>query len=258
NNFIQKEKQYNELTKSLQGNNDKLSNKKEEDKNDDIEELEYKLYTVDFPSFLSSTKSVCTFTGHTDLDIDNNKKVQSFYRHSSEVSCVKFSPYHYHSNRQKVICSSLFDNSIRFWDFKENKELMVLKEHKECVSSIAFLPFKNGQYLCSGSHDSTVRLWDVETLRTLSVFNANNGGVTCIDVSPSQSSNSKDNYIGIFGGNGYRICSGSFDNTIYTYDIETRKLLGTLKGHTKRVLSVQYGSNELGNIGCAYNIIWII
>ncbi|ETN99078.1 hypothetical protein RFI_38409, partial [Reticulomyxa filosa] len=43
NNFIQKEKQYNGLTKSLQGNNDKLSNKKEEDKNDDIEEFVFNL-----------------------------------------------------------------------------------------------------------------------------------------------------------------------------------------------------------------------
>ncbi|ETO36855.1 putative WD-repeat protein [Reticulomyxa filosa] len=51
----------------------------------------------------------------------------------------------------------------------------------------------------------------------------------------------------MIGGNGYTICSGSFDNTIRIWDIETTKQLNIFKGHEDWVNSVKYGSNELLN-----------
>ncbi|ETO36055.1 WD-40 repeat-containing protein, partial [Reticulomyxa filosa] len=89
-----------------------------------------------FDTFRSSSKLINTFNGHTKAvwsidystfdncqficsgstdetilvcDVDNNKQIQSFSGHSSEVYCVKFSSYHYHNHRQYVICSSSFD-----------------------------------------------------------------------------------------------------------------------------------------------------
>ncbi|ETO10540.1 hypothetical protein RFI_26836, partial [Reticulomyxa filosa] len=47
--------------------------------------------------------------------------------------------------------------------------------------------------------------------------------------------------------NGYTICSGSFDQTIRIWDIETTKQSCVFKGHTSCVKSVKYGSNELIN-----------
>ncbi|ETO32145.1 WD-40 repeat protein [Reticulomyxa filosa] len=43
------------------------------------------------------------------------------------------------------------------------------------------------------------------------------------------------------------ICSGSFDNTIRIWDIETTKQLNLFKGHDNDVNSVKYGSNGLVN-----------
>ncbi|ETO11029.1 hypothetical protein RFI_26347, partial [Reticulomyxa filosa] len=57
----------------------------------------------------------------------------------------------------------------------------------------------------------------------------------------------KSNNIGVIGGNGYTICSGSFDKTIRIWDIETTKQLNIFKGHESVVMSVKYGLNELVN-----------
>ncbi|ETO11740.1 WD repeat-containing protein [Reticulomyxa filosa] len=56
------------------------------------------------------------------------------------------------------------------------------------------------------------------------------------------------NNIGVIGGNGYTICSGSNDETIRIWDIETTEQLNVFKGHDNNVNSVKYGSNELLNI----------
>ncbi|ETO07151.1 WD repeat-containing protein, partial [Reticulomyxa filosa] len=59
--------------------------------------------------------------------------------------------------------------------------------------------------------------------------------------------NNKMNNIGVVGGNGYTICSGSFDKTIRIWDIETTRQFNVFKGHEDDVNSVKYGSNELLN-----------
>ncbi|ETO05272.1 hypothetical protein RFI_32124 [Reticulomyxa filosa] len=55
------------------------------------------------------------------------------------------------------------------------------------------------------------------------------------------------NNIGVIGGNGYSICSGSFDKTVRIWDIETTKQVSLFKGYEYSVRSVKYGSNELLN-----------
>ncbi|ETO06564.1 WD-repeat protein [Reticulomyxa filosa] len=144
-------------------------------------------------------------------DVDNNKRMQSFNGHLSDVRCVKFSSYHNH--RQNIICSSSNDKTIRFWDFKHNQQLQILNGHTFGVNGLKFSPFNGGRYLCSGSDDTTIRLWDVETSKSLHVFN----------------------------GHIYHVC------TIRIWDIEIAKQFNVFKGHTNSLWSVKYGSNELVN-----------
>ncbi|ETO31922.1 WD-repeat protein, partial [Reticulomyxa filosa] len=150
-----------------------------------------------FNTFFSSAEFLKTFIGHTDWvgsidystfdnnqfiysgsddktvrvwDVDNNKQIQSFNGHSRNVSCVKFSLYHYYNSHRHVICSSSFDKTIRFWDFKHNQQLQVFIGHIWGVRGIEFSSFSDGRYLCSGSEDRTICLWDVETSKSLHVF----------------------------------------------------------------------------------------
>ncbi|ETO23438.1 WD-40 repeat protein [Reticulomyxa filosa] len=226
--------------------------------------------------FYSSAKLINTFIGHTDYisdidysnfdndqficsgsydqtvrvwDVDNNKQIQSFNRHQNYVNCVKVSSYHYHNYRKNVICSSSLDKTIRFWDFKHNKQLQIF-DQPIGVNKIEFSPFNGGRYLCSGSYDNNIRLYDIETYKLLYVFSGHNNVVYSVAISPLQSNDDNDNkmnIIGVIGGNGYTICSGSYDKTIRIWDIEDTKSFNVFKGHQGWIMSVKYGSNELRN-----------
>ncbi|ETO08069.1 WD-40 repeat-containing protein [Reticulomyxa filosa] len=213
------------------------------------------VWSIDYSTF-GDNEFICSGSEDKTVrvwNVDTNQQIQLFNKHSSYVFCVKFSQYHYYNNHRNVICSSSDDKTIRFWDFKDNQQLQIFNGHTSAVCGIEFSPFNGGRYLCSGSFDYTIRLWDVKTSKLLHTFNGHKGRIWCVDISPLQSNNSnrndnnKINDIGVIGGNGYTICSGSFDETIYIWDIETTKQCIVFKGHDSSVRSVKYGSNELVN-----------
>ncbi|ETO33639.1 WD-40 repeat protein [Reticulomyxa filosa] len=249
--------------------------------------------TFMFDTFRSSSKLLKTFTGHTDWvnsvdfltcddgqflcsgsddgtvcvwDADTNERIKSFNGNSGIIYCAKFSQYDYYNYSRRIIFASSDDEIIRAWDIENDRQLQIFKGHTQCVSGIEFSSFNSGRYLCSGSYDNTVRLWDVETSKSLHVFNGHKSRVYCVDISPLQSNNNnnnnnnndndkKCNNIGVIGGNGYTICSGSEDNIICVWDIETAKRPILFTGHDNVVNSVKYGSNKLGNIGGANTIL---
>ncbi|ETO11810.1 WD-40 repeat protein [Reticulomyxa filosa] len=189
-------------------------------------------------------------------DVEKKEQIRLFNEHLGPVYCVKFSSYHC----RNVICSSSYDKTIRFWDFKHNRQLKTLNEHTGWIGCIEFSSFNGGRYLCSGSRDKNILLWDVETYKVLHVFKGHKNTVRCLAISPLQSysssiNNNKSNKIGTIGGNGHTICSGSYDNTIRIWDIETTKQLNIFRGHRDQIMSVKYGSNELGINGGANTVL---
>ncbi|ETO33636.1 WD-40 repeat protein [Reticulomyxa filosa] len=224
------------------------------------EHIDY-VYSIDFSTF-DDGQFICS--GSFDntvrvLDAETNKQIRSLNTHPDWAYCVKFSPYHYRTNHRNVVCSSSNDKTIRFWDIKDDQPFQTFKEHTSWVGGIEFSPFNGGRYLCSGSGDKTIRLWDVETYKSLHVFNGHTSGIWCVAISPLQSNNKNDNSkssnIGVIGGNGYTICSGSHDKTICIWDIETTKQMIIFNSHENVVRSVKYGSNELGINGGANTIL---
>ncbi|ETO15533.1 WD-40 repeat protein, partial [Reticulomyxa filosa] len=219
-----------------------------------------KLLSIDYSTF-GDCQFICSGSNDSTVrlwDIETNQQIQSFNGHSGYVHCVKFSRYHQNNSHCNVICSSSRDKTIRFWDVKNNQQLKLFNGHTSVVFGIEFSSFNSGRYLCSVSYDKTIRLWDVEMYKPLHVFNGYKA-IFCVDISPLQSNNNdndnKMNNIGVIGGNGYTICSGSLDKTIRIWDIETAKEFIVFKGHNRYVSSVKYASNELGIDGGANTIL---
>ncbi|ETO35389.1 mycorrhiza-induced NACHT/WD-repeat protein [Reticulomyxa filosa] len=206
---------------------------------------------LDTYCFLSRAAQSETFVPLTNLvhfrNILNNVNKKSTHKRNTnnmEKGILKTANKLNHSMDIRLLS---YDKTIRFWDFKHDRQLKLFNNHTQWTSGIEFSSFSSGRYLCAGSGDSTVRLWDVETSKSLHVFDGHISTVWCVDISPLQSSNNhnKSNNIGVIGGNGYTICSGSYDYTIRIWDIETTKQLILFNGHKDYVMSVKYGSNEL-------------
>ncbi|ETO24102.1 F-box and wd40 domain protein [Reticulomyxa filosa] len=156
-------------------------------------------WSIDYSS-LDDCQLICSGSDDKTIriwDIDTNEQIQFFNRYSSPVYCERFSPYHYH-------CSVIFSSSLTIPSVFG--VLKVINNYKDLI--------RIKQYLCSGS-------FDVETYKSLHIFNENENTVLCVDFSPLQSNNNSTNgnSVGVIGGNGYTICSGSY-KTIRKWDIK--------------------------------------
>ncbi|ETO04395.1 WD-40 repeat protein, partial [Reticulomyxa filosa] len=190
---------------------------------DTVRSIDYSTFDdCDFLCSGSSDKTICVW------DMGTSKQLSNINEYSHVIFCVKFSPYHYYYHNRSIICSASYDKTIRFVDFKSNKECKYLTDTLEL-----------GRYLCSGSNDESIRLWDVGTSTLLHVFNGHEDGILCVDFSPLQT-NGNHKSAAVIGGNGYSICSGSWDGNIRLWDIETAKELSVFKGHEGGINTIKY------------------
>ncbi|ETO01650.1 WD-repeat protein, partial [Reticulomyxa filosa] len=107
-------------------------------------------------------------------DIRSGQQVQVFNGHTHYVNAVEYSPFviKNSTDNSNVICSGSFDNTIRFWDIRSNKnELFMIKGDEKEDGGIRCLKFielkkkvktKDVIYnlnLCYGSDKGPIRIW---------------------------------------------------------------------------------------------------
>ncbi|WP_392530274.1 protein kinase [Nostoc sp. C117] len=124
--------------------------------------------------------------------------------------------------------------------------IQTLKGHSSMVHAIAISP--NGQFIASGSNDKTIKLWQVGTGKLVRQmgrwFSGHSNMVHSVAFCPISANSS---YQGESGRttkttdiNWGILASGSWDNTIKLWDINTGKEIRTLIGHTNWVNSVAF------------------
>ncbi|ETN99268.1 hypothetical protein RFI_38213, partial [Reticulomyxa filosa] len=104
--------------------------------------------------------------------------------HTNQVWAVEYLPFVNNNNNNgdgtsiinsNIICSGSHDNTIRFWDIRNNKQLHVIKgnENEDIeIRSLTFSPLKNkgnvsrktddsvcNVNLCYGSYKGPIRIW---------------------------------------------------------------------------------------------------
>ncbi|CAH1448328.1 unnamed protein product [Lactuca virosa] len=147
-----------------------------------------------------------------------------------------------------MIVSGSFKEIVRVWDVKSNKFLKVLPAHSDPVTDVNFN--RDWTLIMSSSYDGLCRIW-MHLQGTLDSTLASEFlflflEIKVMDLSTGKflktnnvHTNSKYCMLSAFSiTNGTYIVSGSEDNCVYLWELQTRKIVQKLEGHTDVVIIV--------------------
>ena len=163
------------------------------------------------------------------------QEICTLFGHSHAVKSVAF------SSDGKLLASGSWDKTVKIWDVKTSQEICTLSGHQLQVSAVAFSQIPpDGGILASASFDRTIRLWEVDRafecvgeLKNLrnynfsSILSGHTWAVLTVAFSPD----------------GKILASGSDDNTIKLWEVNTGQLICTLVGHSWSVVAVTFSTD---------------
>ncbi|ETO25205.1 hypothetical protein RFI_11932, partial [Reticulomyxa filosa] len=88
----------------------------------------------------------------------SGQQIQVFNGHTSEVLSAEYSPFVIKNidGDSNVICSGSYDNTIRFWDIRSNKnQLYIIKgdEQEDGIRCLKFIELKKKEKTKNGTYD---------------------------------------------------------------------------------------------------------
>ena len=179
--------------------------------------------------------------------------------HMAGVICIAF------NSDGKQLASGSVDNTIRLWWVERESEFGVLKGHESNVTCVTFSP--DDKQVISGSWDQTVRIWDIVGLTELMTLKCDNA-IKCLAYSPCGRNVAAGYGLSIkiwevengacitdldnqtwceslaFNSIGDRLVVGNKDHTVHILEVNNKKILATMRGHTAPVMHVHFCSND--------------
>ncbi|MEH1821609.1 MAG: serine/threonine-protein kinase [Nostoc sp.] len=187
--------------------------------------------------------------------VETLKEICTLLGHSHAVKSVAFSP------DGQILASGSGDKTIKLWDVNTGREIFTITGHQLQVNSVAFSP--DGKLLASASYDRTIRLWQIPT-RGRGAGSRGQGDMNSAelkdypqgaeDISPfplpvenrpcsllsTLSGHAWAVLTVAFSPDGQILATGSDDNTIKLWEVNTGQLISTLVGHSWSVVAVAF------------------
>ncbi|MEH2054063.1 serine/threonine-protein kinase [Nostoc sp.] len=161
--------------------------------------------------------------------VETLKEISTLLGHSHAVKSVAFSP------DGQILASGSWDKTIKLWDVNTGREICTIAGHQLKVNSVAFSP--QGQLLASASYDRTIRLWQIPVLESSQKELQNR---PCYSLLGTLSGHAWAVLTVAFSPDGQILATGSDDNTIKLWEVNTGQLISTLVGHSWSVVAVAF------------------
>ncbi|MEH2464372.1 serine/threonine-protein kinase [Nostoc sp.] len=161
--------------------------------------------------------------------IETLEEICTLLGHSHAVKSVAFSP------DGQILASGSWDKTIKLWDVNTGTEICTMTGHQLQVNSVVFSP--QGQLLASASYDRTIRLWQIPALESSHKEFQNR---PCYSLLGTLSGHAWAVLTVAFSPDGKILATGSDDNTIKLWEVNTGQLICTLVGHSWSVVAVAF------------------
>jgi len=196
------------------------------------------------------------------FDVHNGEEIHCFEGHTDFVMCVDY------NQKRQIMATGSFDRTVRIWDVNKRRCIHRIQAHMDNVVSSHFN--YEGDKLVTGGFDGWIRIWDVDTGNLVNDFLVKdqvtpvcfarwspNGKYILVGsfdgswkLLNCETGKVAKNYIGhqfnsyciygsfFLGGDTKMIISGSADNTVCVWDLNSKALLHKLEGHEDVVVAV--------------------
>ncbi|MBD2028165.1 WD40 repeat domain-containing protein [Leptolyngbya sp. FACHB-711] len=156
-------------------------------------------------------------------DVETGHCTQTLQEHENSVWQVAF------SSDGTTLASCSYDKTVKVWDMTTGKCKYTFEGHTAPVGALAFSP--DGGYLASGSFDQTIKLWNLETGEYVQTLEGHQGIILSIQfyIRSCLAEDKETNLPGKMQNNDLILLSGSFDETIKFWNVETGRCLQTLR-----------------------------